>query len=236
MTRGPTLGITLAYLWAAYPFTLFALESNSNDSLVALALVLALLVLRWAPVRGVVAAVAGLTKFAPLLLAPLFLRGAGPPPSRRQIGGYVLAYGGALLALMAYVLVTGNLAAFWHDTIAYQIGRPAPFSVWGLWGGPAGGLSLAQHVVEGAVVALALAVMFVPRQRGVGQTAALGAAVLIAFQLCLTYWFYLYIVWFFPLVMLALLGAFPAADDVAGVVSEPAEGEVAPAGLRVVMA
>src|SRR5207244_12639332 len=40
--RGPSLGIALAYAWASYPFTLFALESNSNDTLVA-ALVLAAL-------------------------------------------------------------------------------------------------------------------------------------------------------------------------------------------------
>ncbi len=33
--RGPTLGVALAYAWVAYPFTLFALESNSNDTLVA---------------------------------------------------------------------------------------------------------------------------------------------------------------------------------------------------------
>ena len=38
--RGPTLGVALAYAWVSYPFTLFALESNSNDSLVG-ALVLA---------------------------------------------------------------------------------------------------------------------------------------------------------------------------------------------------
>ena len=40
--RGPTLGVALAYAWVSYPFTLFALESNSNDTLVA-ALVLAAL-------------------------------------------------------------------------------------------------------------------------------------------------------------------------------------------------
>ena len=40
--RGPTLGIALAYAWVSYPFTLFALESNANDTLVA-ALVLAAL-------------------------------------------------------------------------------------------------------------------------------------------------------------------------------------------------
>ena len=37
--------------------------------------------------------------------------------------------------------------------------------------------------------------------------AALGAAVLIALQLTVTHWFYLYIVWFLPLLLIALLGA-----------------------------
>src|SRR5262249_5644431 len=41
--RGPTLGIALAYAWVSYPFTLFALESNSNDTLVAVLLLAALL-------------------------------------------------------------------------------------------------------------------------------------------------------------------------------------------------
>ena len=36
--------------------------------------------------------------------------------------------------------------------------------------------------------------------------AALSAAILIALQLGVTHWFYLYIPWFFPLVMIALLG------------------------------
>jgi len=33
--RGPTLGIVLAYAWAAYPFSLWTLSSNTNDTLVA---------------------------------------------------------------------------------------------------------------------------------------------------------------------------------------------------------
>ena len=57
--RGPTLGIVLAYAWAAYPFTLCTLSSNTNDSLVALLLVVALLVITSAPARGVFAALAG---------------------------------------------------------------------------------------------------------------------------------------------------------------------------------
>ena len=76
--RGPGLGILLAYAWVSYPFTLYALESNSNDSLVAALILAALLACpkRWgqaatSSARGMFAALAGLTKFAPLALAPL---------------------------------------------------------------------------------------------------------------------------------------------------------------------
>jgi hypothetical protein len=62
-------------------------------------------------------------------------------------------------------------------------------------------------------VALALAVAFVPRRRDIVTIAALGAAVIIALQLGVTYWFYLYIVWFFPLVVVALFGSYPAGDE-----------------------
>ncbi len=68
--RGPTLGVALAYAWASYPFTLFALESNSNDTLVAVFILAALLFATSPPARGAFAALAGLTKFAPLALAP----------------------------------------------------------------------------------------------------------------------------------------------------------------------
>ena len=42
------------------------------------------------------------------------------------------------------------------------------------------------------------------------QVAALGAAVIIAVQLPALHWFYLYIVWFLPLVLVAVLGAWGA--------------------------
>jgi hypothetical protein len=216
MIRGPSLGIVLAYAWAAYPFTLFALSSNSNDTLVPLLVVTALLVIRWAPTRGVVGAAAGLTKFAPLALAPLLMRGVGPMPPLRSLWKFVLAYGLTLLALMAYVIVTGNLSAFWHDTISYQAGRPAPFSIWGLWGG----LGPVQHLLQGAAVALGVIAFFLPRRRGLVEVTALGAAIIIALQMGITYWFYLYIPWFFPLVIVATFGAQPSA--VAEAVAESA--------------
>ena len=205
--RGPTLGVTLAYAWAAYPFSLWTLSSNTNDSLVALLLVLALLGLARAPVRGGLAALAGLTKFAPLALFPLFLRGAGGPPRRRSIVLYVLVYAGTIAAAMLPVLLGHNLPGFWHDTVAYQSARDTPFSIWGLWGG----LGIVQRLAEGAAVGLAAAVAFVPRRRGVVEVAALAAAVLIAVELTANYWLYSYIVWFFPLVMVALLAAHPSS-------------------------
>ena len=205
--RGPTLGVVLAYAWAAYPFTIYALSSNSNDSLVSMLLVLTLLVITSAPARGVAAALAAFTKFAPLALAPLFMRGVDSRLRARSVIAYAMAYGITGLVVMAPVLLGGNLSRFWHDTITYQTARGSPFSIWGLWGG----LGVEQHIVQGAAVAVAIAVAFVPRRRDVMQVAALGAAVLILLQLGITHWFYLYIVWFFPLVIIALLGVYPPA-------------------------
>ena len=37
------LGIALAYAWASFPFTLYALESNANDTLVAVFVLAAIL-------------------------------------------------------------------------------------------------------------------------------------------------------------------------------------------------
>ena len=45
-----------------------------------------------------------------------------------------------------------------------------------------------------------------PKEKTALQVAALGAAVLIAVQLSLSHWFYLYIVWWLPLALIALLG------------------------------
>jgi hypothetical protein len=203
--RDQALGALLAYSWAAYPFTLYALNSNTNDSLVAALVVLALLAITSAPGRGALAALAGLTKFAPFALAPLLARGTGDPPRRRSVVAFALGFGVTVLVAMLPVFSGGNFAAFWHDSVAYQSSRVTPFSIWGLWGG----LGLVQHVLQGAAVAFAVAVAFLPGRRTVVEVAALGAAVLIALQLTVNYWLYPYIVWFFPLVMVALLAAHP---------------------------
>ncbi len=204
--RGPTLGIALAYAWVAYPFTLFALESNSNDTLVAVLVLAALLVAGSAPARGALAALAGLTKFAPLALAPVLathgLRALPPRRRARALGLFVLAFVlvGAVAAIPA--LTHDSPAKIFQRTISYQADRGSPFSVWGLYGWHG-----AETVVEALAVALALALAVLPRRDDVIGLAAACAAILIAAQLGIEHWFYLYIPWFFPLAMVALLGA-----------------------------
>lgn len=217
--RGPTLGALLAYAWASYPFSLFVLSSNSNDSLVALLLVAALLALSSAPARGALAALAGLTKFAPFALAPLLWRGVGHWPSRRSTALYASAFLVAGAVAMLPVFLEDNLRQFWHDTVVYQAARGSPFSVWGLWGG----LGLEQHAVQVLTVLLALGACVLPRRRGTIEVAALAAAIMIAVELSLTHWFYLYIVWFFPPLMLALLGSEPVVERERVSPAEPVE-------------
>jgi hypothetical protein len=129
---------------------------------------------------------------------------------------------------MLPVLLDNNLHAFWHDTIGYQAGRTSPFSIWGLWGG----LGVEQHLIQGATVALAIAVMFIPARRGLVEVAALAAAILIALQLSAGYWLYSYIVWFYAPLVVALFGSFPTELEraVAAAVDEPAS-ESAPVAV-----
>ncbi|HEX5193662.1 MAG TPA: hypothetical protein VFW09_12735 [Solirubrobacteraceae bacterium] len=203
--KGSALGIMLAYAWAAYPFTLFALSSNTNDALVAALITFSLLVITSSPARGVLGALAGLTKFAPFALAPLLARGVGGWPTRRQLVWFCLAFGLTVALCMVPVLVKHDWHYFWADSIKYQSDRVTPFSIYGLWGG----LGFLQHVLQGAAVALAVVVAVLPGRRDTMQVAAFGAAVLIALQLTVNYWLYPYIVWFFPLVMVALLASHP---------------------------
>ncbi|HZO35573.1 MAG TPA: hypothetical protein VFB41_01725 [Solirubrobacteraceae bacterium] len=196
--RGPDLGIALAYAWAAYPFTIFVSNSNTNDSLVTVCVLLALLA-AGRPLRaGAASALAGLTKFAPLALAPVLathrLRRGG-----RVRGLGLFALGFAIVAAVVSLPFLGeNVHTVYDRTIGFQSSRGSPFSIWGLydWTAP-------QHVVQAAGVLVALALALVPGRRDLAGLAAACAAVLIGLQLGVTHWFYLYIAWFFPLVMIA---------------------------------
>ena len=217
---GTRLGVTLAYAWAACPFTLYVLNTNGNDGLVA-ALVLAAVAAamgRRAGASGALVALAGWTKFAPLALAPLFA--AYRPGGARR---FALTFAGVTLLCGALVLGSGGIETFADRTLGFQESRDSPFSIWGQLGD---GWAPVQTAVQAAAVLLAVALAFVPRRRDTVGLAALSAAVLIATQLGVTHWFYLYAAWFLGPVFVAVLGRGAVA------VSPPPLRPTAPAAAR----
>jgi hypothetical protein len=81
---GVRLAAAAVFLWAAFPFTTYALSSNSNDAVIAAFLAWGLALFSYPTARGFLLGCAALAKFAPLLLIPLWLR-ADRPASRRHV-------------------------------------------------------------------------------------------------------------------------------------------------------
>jgi hypothetical protein len=208
---GARLAVTLPFAWAAYPFTQYVSSSNTNDAIMPVLLIFGFWLVTSAFARGAFVALAGWTKFAALLLVPLW---AGYPEGRRLSGKGVFAGGFLVATLLAFsiLLLEPNPAhaarVFWDRTFGWQVGRDSPFSIWG-WGQyHAAGipdLGVAQQVVLVLVALGACACYFVPRHKTPLQLAALTAALLIGFELALNHWFYLYIPWFFPFVAFVVL-------------------------------
>jgi hypothetical protein len=220
--EGQRLAATLAFGWAAYPYTAYALESNSNDSLIAALLVATLLLASKPLSRGATLAAATWAKFVAAPLTPMYLtyqprsesadqtvRARKPraqdcligPPAALFLAGFLLV---TLVALL-WPAIDPGLQTFYDRTIASQAGRESPFSVWG----QAPSLEPIRIVLLVSLGALSIAFAFIPRRKSLVQLAALSAALLILLQLTLHHWFYLYIVWFYPLLLIAL-AASPA--------------------------
>jgi hypothetical protein len=224
---GTRLAATLAFAWAAYPFTQYVSSSNTNDALPPLFLIWGfwLVTSPWA--RGAAAALAGWTKFAPLIVAPLWA--SYPEGLRRPREKAAFAGAFVLVTLVVFSILLFEpspihaLDVFWKRTISTQIGRESPFSLWDWRQYHAGlpDLHIVQQVLEVALAVGALAVYFLPRRKSPLQLAALTAALLLGFELVLTHWFYLYVPWFFPFVALAVLA--PAAKPVQPPPREPLE-------------
>lgn len=213
---GRRLGAILAFGWAAFPYTAYVLESDSNDSLIA-ALLVATLVLLAKPLwRGVTLALATWAKFIPLMLAPMLLTYDGWKP--RKLALFVLGFAVITAAAVTWPLINPGFHTFYERTIAAQAGRSSPFSIWG----QDESLEPLRVAILAATGVLAIALAFVPRKKSLLQVAALSAALMLGVQLTLHHWFYLYIVWFFPLFLIALCllepNEEPGPDEVPGIV------------------
>ena len=221
--EGRELGVVFGYAWATYPYALFVLQTNANDGLIAMFTVLALLALTLEPARQGLSAAAragavafgAAAKFAPLVLAPLLASAGGGAAARSGEGAergrglrQALVFCAFLAVLLAAALVPflpdGGMRELYDRTLGFQAGRPSPFSVWG----EGASLEWLQAAVKAGAVLFALALAFVPRRKTPLQVAALGGAAMILLQLGVSHWFYLYVVWFAPLALVALLGRY----------------------------
>jgi hypothetical protein len=276
---GRRLAAILAFGWAAYPYTAFALESNSNDALVSALLLATFLVLARPLARGAALSLATWAKFAPAVLAPMLLtykpdsteptespdhlpsteaahqpgvdanpaasradateapaRADGPEPQTplprvagrsgvfaRSLRGrrphlpdrtrgqsallFAVGFLLATIVVMTWPAINPGLHTFFDRSIASQTGRSSPFSIWG----QVDSLEPLRTALLVATAGLAAALAIWPKRKSLVQVAALSAALLIALQVTLHHWFYLYIVWFYPLLLVALAALPPTA-------------------------
>jgi hypothetical protein len=217
---GLRLGVTLAFAWAAYPFTQYVSSSNTNDAIMPAFLIwgLWLCTAPWA--RGAFGAFAGWTKFGARIVAPLW---ATYPEFRRSratalkfAGGFALATLASFSVLLLEPNVLHAVRVFWDRTISPQVNRHSPFSLWDWRQYHAGLPELAwlQKVLQALLLVGAAVAAFLPRRKSPLQLAALTGALLIGFEIVLTHWFYLYLPWFFGFVAYAVLATEPAPDPV----------------------
>lgn len=207
---GPDLIAMLTFGWLAFPFTAYTLNTSTNDTIMPAILVWGFWLSTSAGARGAAVALAGWTKFASLLLAPLWL--TYPDGLKRKTAiRFSVAFLAASVAVFSILLLEPGMIdagrTFVDRTLGYQLGRDSPFSPWD-WGQyHARGipdLGPLQLIVQIAVLALAGVVAVIPGRKGPLELAALSGTVLIGFELGLTHWSYLYIPWFLPFVLLAL--------------------------------
>ncbi|MDX6511134.1 MAG: hypothetical protein QOE36_638 [Gaiellaceae bacterium] len=216
---GSRTAATLAFAWAAYPFTQYVSNSNTNDSIMPAFLIFGLWLASNPWSRGAGVALAGWTKFAALLVAPLWLsypEWTRPRAKAAFLGGFALA----TLAAFSIVFLEPNplhaVRVFVDRTIIWQSSRDSPFSIWDWRQYHARGLPdlhLVQRVLQVVLVVGAVVVAFVPRRKSMLQLVALTGVLMVGFELVLTHWFYLYLPWFFPFVAAAALAPGPPTPE-----------------------
>jgi hypothetical protein len=140
------------------------------------------------------------------------------PVLSRSSALFVLGFALVTAAAVTWPLINPGFHTFYERTIAAQAGRSSPFSIWG----QVESLEPLRVAILAATGVLAIALAFVPRKKSLLQVAALSAALMLGVQLTLHHWFYLYIVWFFPLLLIALAllepTEEPGPEEVPGIV------------------
>lgn len=201
---GLRLGAALFLAWAVFPYTLYTTNNNANDIIVAAAAAVGLATATSPLARGLTITAGFALKLYPILLVPLWF--LHDDVRRGPMIKFILG-GVAVVVATFWVLFLdgdplGSLKLFYEKTLAFQGTRDTPWTIFT----QVPQLAFLKEPLTAAVVLLAFIVAVFPSgKRTVRQLAALSAAIVIAFQLTTNYWFYTYIIWFEPLIFLALL-------------------------------
>jgi hypothetical protein len=217
---GNRLAATFAFAWTTFPFTLYALGNNTNDTVQAAFLIWGFWLCSSPVARGAFGALAGWTKFAPLILAPMWATYPNGVVRARSTARYAIAFGVVTLAVFSILFLEpsawGALKTFVNRALRWQVGRESPFSIWDWRQYHAAGLPdlhILQKALEVLLVIGAIVLAVRPRLKTPLQLAALSAALLLGFQLVQTYWFYTYIPWFLPFLLFAFFAPEPVTAE-----------------------
>ena len=199
------VGAALFLAWAVFPYTLYTTNNNTNDILVAAVTAVGLALVTSPVARGVAVTAGFAIKLYPLLLAPLwmFYDDVRRGPIVNFILGGLAVLVGSFWVLFLNGEIFGSLKLFYEKTLAFQGERDTPWTIFT----QIPQTEVLQSPLIAAVILLGFVLGVFPRVRTVRRLAALSAALVIAFQLTTSYWFYPYIIWFQPFIFLALLPA-----------------------------
>ncbi|MDQ3861928.1 MAG: DUF2029 domain-containing protein [Actinomycetota bacterium] len=193
----------LIFAWAAFPYTLYATNNNTNDIIVAAVSAIGLAAAASPIARGASIAAGFSIKLYPLVLGPLWIFYDGR--KRKPIVDFLLGGAGVVLLTFWVILLDGHpiesAELFYQKTLAFQGDRVSPWTLFS----QVPQLAFLQRPLMALAIFLCVLVAFVPPEKSLRRLAALSAALIIAFQLTVNYWFYPYITWFEPFVFVCLL-------------------------------
>jgi hypothetical protein len=197
-------GAAMLFAWAVFPYTLYSTNNNTNDVVIAAVGAIGLAMAANPLARGASVAAGFAIKLFPLVLGPLWLLHDGP---KRKLSILDFILGGVAVVLLSFWVLAldgdpiGGVQLFYEKTLAFQGERETPWSIFS----QVPELKVLQQPLTAMVILLAFVVAIFPKKRTIRRLAAFSAALIIAFELTVNYWFYPYVTWFEPFIFLALL-------------------------------
>jgi hypothetical protein len=194
-------GLRAAVAWLAFPPVLLAASSGSNDLILALCLIAALICLSRRATSTLLLGVAAWVKLTPVFALPIWLaRMRG-----RELGTALAGLAALTAVILGGLVAIGGLGSVssMADAIAFQFNRRSLFSLWtGL------DLGALQPVAQALLIAaVAGATVAVRRDASLRDNplrlAALLSGVMLLSQLAANYWTWAYLPW-------AIVPALPA--------------------------